>query len=91
MPQRAYLLQIDPALARNRATESGVGDLDPAAMQRRYTALVDRYRLRACDASRPLDDLATALVHDALTTYVCNPGIKGADKARHAAARRSAE
>jgi hypothetical protein len=72
MPQRAYLLQIDPALARNRATESGVGDLDPAAMQRRYAALVDRYRLRACDASRPLDDLATALVHDALTAYMAH-------------------
>jgi thymidylate kinase len=75
-PTRAYLLQIDPALARNRAMESGVGDLDSAAMQRRYAALIDRYGLRACDASRPLDDLATALVHDALTTYVDNPRLK---------------
>jgi thymidylate kinase len=75
-PQRAYLLQIDPALSRKRTTESGVGDLDPAAMQRRYDALTHRYGLRACDASRPLDDLAAELVHDALTTYVNTPTLK---------------
>jgi hypothetical protein len=32
--------------------------------------------LRACDASRPLDDLAAELVHDALTTYVNTPTLK---------------
>jgi thymidylate kinase len=90
-PQRAYLLQIDPDLARNRATESGVGDLDPAAMQRRYAALIDRYSLRACDASQPLDDLAAELVHDALTAYGDTPRLERADKTRHAGARRSAE
>jgi thymidylate kinase len=70
LPKRAYLLQIDPALSRNRATESDFSDLDPAAMQRRYQALIHRYGLRACDASRPLDELVTELVHDALTTYM---------------------
>jgi thymidylate kinase len=75
-PQRAYLLQIDPALSRNRTTESDGGDLDPAAMQRRYDALIHRYGLRACDASRPLDDLATELVQDALTTYVNIPTLE---------------
>jgi thymidylate kinase len=72
-PQRAYLLQIDPALSRKRTTESDVGDLDPAAMQRRYDALIHRYGLRVCDASRPLDDLAADLVHHALTPYVNTP------------------
>jgi hypothetical protein len=43
-----------------------------ADMQRRYDALIHRYSLRACDASQPLDELATALVHDALTTYMAN-------------------
>ena len=75
-PQRAYLLQIDPALSRNRTTESDGGDLDPAAMQRRYDALIRRYGLRACDASQPLHDLATELVQDALTTYVNSPTLK---------------
>src|SRR5437763_10067334 len=37
-PQRAYLLQIDPALSKKRATEAAVSDLDPAAMQRRSDA-----------------------------------------------------
>ncbi|HKC73914.1 MAG TPA: hypothetical protein VKF37_06895 [Chloroflexota bacterium] len=72
-PQRAYLLQIDPALSRNRTTESDVGDLDAAAMQGRYDALIHRYGLRVYDASRPLDDLAAELVHDALTPYVNTP------------------
>ena len=89
-PQRAYLLRIDPALSRHRTAESDVGDLDPVAMQRRYDALLHHYALRLCDASRPLEELATALVHDALTTYVDNPTLKRADKARHACARRSA-
>jgi thymidylate kinase len=71
-PQRAYLLQIDPALSRSRKTESDFRDLDPAEMQRRYDALIHRYGLRACDASRPLHDLAAELVHDALTTYMAN-------------------
>src|SRR5919204_746481 len=75
-PKRAYLLQIDPALSRNRTTESDGGDLDPAAMQRRYDALIHRYGLRACDASRPLDDLATELVQDAVTTYVNIPTLE---------------
>src|SRR5919201_1730211 len=75
-PQRAYLLQIDPALSRKRTTESDVGDLDPAAMQRRYDALIPRYGLRACEASRPLDDLAAELAHDALTTYVNIPTLE---------------
>jgi thymidylate kinase len=75
-PKRAYLLQIDPALSRNRTTESDGGDLDPAAMQRRYDALIHRYGLRACDASRPLDDVATELVQDALTTYVNIPTLE---------------
>jgi thymidylate kinase len=69
-PQRAYLLQIDPALSRKRTTESDAGDLDPAAMQRRYEALIQRYGLRVCDATRPLDDLEADLVHDALTPYL---------------------
>jgi thymidylate kinase len=72
-PKRAYLLQIDPALSRKRTTESDVGDLDPAAMQRRYDALIHRYGLRVCDASRTLDDLAAELVHDAVTPYVTTP------------------
>jgi thymidylate kinase len=71
-PKRAYLLQIGPTLARNRATESDFSDLDPADMQRRYDALTHRYGLQAWDASRPPDDLATALVHDALTTYMAD-------------------
>ena len=69
-PQRAYLLQIDPALSRNRRTEPDGGDLDPADMQRRYDALIHRYGVRVCDASRPPEELATVLVHDALTTYM---------------------
>jgi thymidylate kinase len=72
-PTRAYLLQIDPAVSRNRATEADVGDLDPAAMQHRYDALIHRYGLQVCDASRPLEDLAVELVHDVLTTYVNTP------------------
>jgi thymidylate kinase len=68
-PKRAYLLQIDPALSRNRTAESDFSDLDPAEMQRRYEALIHLYSLRVCDASRPLDELAPELVHDALTTY----------------------
>jgi thymidylate kinase len=69
-PKRAYLLQVDPALTRTRTTASDFSDLDPADMQRRYDALTHRYGLRAYDASRPLDELATALVHDALTAYM---------------------
>jgi thymidylate kinase len=71
-PKRGYLLQIDPALSRKRKTESDFRDLDPADMQRRYDALIQRYGLRACDASRPLDDLATELVQDALTAYMAD-------------------
>jgi hypothetical protein len=41
-------------------------------MQRRYNALIQRYGLRAYDASRPLEELATALVHDALTAYMAH-------------------
>ena len=75
-PKRAYLLQIEPALSRSRKTESDFRDLDPAEMQRRYDALIHRYGLRACDASRTLDDLAAELVHDALTTYVNTPTLE---------------
>jgi thymidylate kinase len=71
-PKCAYLLQIDPALSRKRKTESDFRDLDPADMQRRYNALIQRYGLRAYDASRPLEELATALVHDALTAYMAH-------------------
>jgi thymidylate kinase len=76
-PKHAYLLQIDPAVSRHRTTESEFIDLDPAAVQRRYNALIHRYGLRTCDASRPLDELATMLVHDALTTYMTSVRPRG--------------
>jgi thymidylate kinase len=71
-PQRAYLLQLDPSLSRNRKPDCDFRDLDPLDMQRRYDALVDRYSLRTFDASRSFEDLATELVHDAMTTYMAN-------------------
>ena len=73
-PRRAYLLRLDPALSRGRKPASDCRDLDPADLQARYDALVGRYGLRVCDASLPFEDLASALVHDALSTYMATFG-----------------
>ena len=73
-PRRAYLLRLDPALSRGRKPASDCRDLDPADLQARYDALVERYGLRVCDASLPFDEVASALVHDALSTYMATFG-----------------
>src|SRR5918912_700982 len=69
-PRRAYLLRLDPALSRGRKPASDGRNLDPADLQARYDALVGRYGLRVYDASLPFEELASALVHDALSTYM---------------------
>ena len=43
-------------------------------MQSRYDALVGRYGLRVYDASLPFEELASALVHDALSAYMATFG-----------------
>jgi thymidylate kinase len=73
-PRRAYLLRLDPALSRERKPASDGRNLDPADLQARYDALLGRYGLRVYDASLPFEELASALVHDALSTYMANFG-----------------
>jgi hypothetical protein len=63
--RRTYLMCLDPALPRHRKPASDCRNLDPADLQARYDALVGRYGLRVYDASVPLEELASALVHDA--------------------------
>jgi hypothetical protein len=69
-PRRAYLLRLDPTLSRHPKPASDCRNLDPADLQARYDALVGRYGLRVYNASLPCEELASALVHDALSTYV---------------------
>jgi hypothetical protein len=69
-PRRAYLLRLDPGLSRNRNPASDGRNLDPADLQARYDALLGRYGLHVYDASLPFEELASALVHDALSTYM---------------------
>jgi thymidylate kinase len=73
-PRRAYLLRLDPALSRDRKPACDCRNLDPADLQARYDALVGRYGLRVYDASVPFEELASALVHDALSTYMATFG-----------------
>jgi hypothetical protein len=73
-PRRAYLLRLDPTLSRYRKPASDCRNLDPADLQARYDALVGRYGLRVYDASLPFEELASALVHDALSTYMATFG-----------------
>jgi thymidylate kinase len=73
-PRRAYLLRLDPALSRGRKPASDGRNLDPADLQARYDALVGRYGLQVYDASVPFEELASALVHDALSTYMATFG-----------------
>jgi thymidylate kinase len=73
-PRRAYLLRLDPTLSRDRKPASDCRNLDPADLQARYDALVGRYGLRVYDASLPFEELASALVHDALSTYMATFG-----------------
>src|SRR5205085_11938724 len=72
--RRAYLLRLDPTLSRHRKPASDCRNLDPADLQARYDALVERYGLRVYDASLPFEELASALVHDALSTYMATFG-----------------
>ena len=58
----------------DRKPASDCRNLDPADLQARYDALVGRYGLRVYDASLPFEDLASALVHDALSTYMATFG-----------------
>ena len=73
-PRRAYLLRLDPTLSRHRKPASDCRNLDPADLQARYDALLGRYGLRVYDASLPFEELASALVHDALSAYMATFG-----------------
>jgi hypothetical protein len=70
-PQRAYLLRAKPEVAGQRAAPDR-GDLDLADMLNRYDALVGRHGLRVYDGILQFDELATALVHDALSSYMAS-------------------
>jgi hypothetical protein len=72
-PNRAYLLRIDPELSKIRKPEPDYRGLDPADLQLRYDVLVPRYGLRVFDGCQPLEEVASAIVHDAVSSYMESP------------------
>ena len=73
-PTRAYLLDVDPGDARERALPDG-GDFDPETGIAMYRDRAAKYGLAMIDARRPRDEVSTVVEREGLREYFNHYGM----------------
>jgi thymidylate kinase len=73
-PERSYLLRIPPEVSIDRKSEPDFRNFSLEYAAQAYDRLINRYCLHPIDTTKPLEEVASALVHDSLTTYMENFG-----------------
>lgn len=67
-PTRAYLLDVDPLHARERALPDG-GDFDPETAIEMYRARAEKYGLAVVDARRAFEEVSSVVEREGLREY----------------------